>query len=202
MYVTIAKEMPNVINRIDKITFPEVLEKIFNHNNSLDPSLENMADVSNEEVAKLKLRKPFLCFNDMKVEMDYIKYLNKDFKKSFIAYLLCILFFLIIDVLIVGSKNLKLTIYLKITYLIVGLILLIPYLFQYFNKIFPIYLFIILTIEIICIYVQKKDNDTKLFIDTIILLTFPLYFSPQPFSQTILLTLYLLRLYISTTFPI
>ena len=192
MYVTIAKEMPNVINRIDKISFPEVLEKIFNHNNTLDPALENMADVSNEEVAKLKLRKPFLCFNDMKVEMDYIKYLNKHFKKSFIAYLLCILFFLIIDVLIVGSKNLKLTIYLKITYLIVGLILLIPYLFQYFNKIFPIYLFIILTIEIICIYVQKKDNDTKLFIDTIILLTFPLYFSPQPFSQTILLTIYYL----------
>ena len=128
----------------------------------------------------------------MKVEMDYIKYLNKHFKKSFIAYLLCILFFLIIDVLIVGSKNLKLTIYLKITYLIVGLILLIPYLFQYFNKIFPIYLFIILTIEIICIYVQKKDNDTKLFIDTIILLTFPLYFSPQPFSQTILLIIYYL----------
>ena len=192
MFVTIAKEMPNIIDKIDRISYPEVLEKIFINNRSLDPALENMADVSNEEVANLKLQKPFLRFNDKKVEIDYINYLSKDFKKSFITYLIFLFIFWGIEIIIVGTKNLKVTIYCKFAYILLGLFILIPLIFKHFNHIFPFYLFSLLTLEIISIYVEKKDNDSKLFIHSIVVLSFPLYFSPQSFSQTILFTIYYL----------
>ena len=190
MYTALAKEMPPLINKIDKITYPEVLEKISKSGHTLDPALENMADVSNEEVAHLKIKKPFLRFYDKKIEIDYKKYISQGFFRCFLAYLISLFVFWITDILIVGIKKQKAPVFLKLSYMILGIFLFIPCLMKNFNRIFPWYLFLLLTLEIIGIYIDKDDNDTRLCIQTYVILSFPLYFSGNSFSIMVLLSVY------------
>ena len=149
MYTALAKEMPALINKIDKITYPEVLEKINNNGHALDPALENMADVSNEEVANLRIKKPFLRFCDKKIELDYRNYISQGIGRCFLAYLIALLFFWLVDILLNGIKEQKVPVFLKLSYIILGIFMFIPYIMERFNKIFPIYFFLVLTLEII-----------------------------------------------------
>ena len=190
MYTSLAKEMPPIINKIDKITYPEVLEKIYSNGHSLDPALENMADVSNEEVANLKIKKPFLQFFDKKIEMDYKKYMSKGNSKNFLVYIIALFLFWIADISIEGINKQKVPVYLKLSYMILGIFLFIPCLMEKFNQIFPFYLFLLLTLEIIGIYVDKDNNDTRICVQTFVILSFPLYYSCNSFSIMVLLSVY------------
>ena len=67
LFTNVSREIPKSPNKLDKITYPEVLNKIYTHNKQLDPALENMADVSNDDASNLKIRKPILKFYDKKV---------------------------------------------------------------------------------------------------------------------------------------
>ena len=190
MYTYLAKEMPPLISKIDKISYPEVLEKINNNGHSLDPALENMADVSNEEVANLKIKKPFLRFYDKKLEIDYKQYITQGTPKYFLAYLIALFLFWLTDISIEGINNQKVPVYLKLSYMILGLFFFIPYLMENFNRIFPFYLFLLLTFEIIGIYIDKDNNDTRICIQTFVILSFPLYFNSNSFSMMVLLSIY------------
>ena len=190
MYTYLAKEMPPLISKIDKISYPEVLEKINNNGHSLDPALENMADVSNEEVANLKIKKPFLRFYDKKLEIDYKQYITQGTPKYFLAYLIALFLFWLTDIAIEGINNQKVPVYLKLSYMILGLFFFIPYLMENFNRIFPFYLFLLLTFEIIGIYIDKDNNDTRICIQTFVILSFPLYFNSNSFSMMVLLSIY------------
>ena len=190
MYTALAKEMPALINKIDKITYPEVLEKINNNGHALDPALENMADVSNEEVANLRIKKPFLRFYDKKIELDYRNYISQGIGRCFLAYLIALLFFWLVDISLNGIKDQKVPVFLKLSYIILGIFMFIPYIMERFNKIFPIYFFLVLTLEIIGIYIEKKNNETRICIQTYVLLSFPLYFLNYSFEIMILLTVY------------
>ena len=137
-----------------------------------------MADVSNEEVAHLKIRKPFLRFFDKKLEMDYIKHSKFGVFKNYLTFLISLVVFWLIDLIIEHLDDQKITKFMKLGYLILGFFLLIPKFQEKFRKYFTFYLFFYLTIEIVCIYIEKKtDNDTKICIQTFFLLSFPLYFS-------------------------
>ena len=190
MYTSLAKEMPPIINKIDKITYPEVLEKIYANGHSLDPALENMADVSNEEVANLKIQKPFLQFFDKKIEMDYKIYMSKGNSKNFLVYIIALFLFWITDISIEGINKQKVPVYLKLSYMILGIFLFIPCLMDKFNQIFPFYLFLLLTLEIIGIYIDKDNNDTRICVQTFVILSFPLYYSSNSFSIMVLLSVY------------
>ena len=190
MFTAIAKEMPNIISKVDKITYPEVLGKIYKENKKLDPALENMADVSNEEVANLKINKPFLRFYDKKLEEDFIQYNLKSINKSYLLYLLSLLALWIADVAIEKFSNGKVTKIIKLVYIILGCILFIPSLHKKFFYLFKYYLLIIITIEIVCVYAEKKDNDTKICIQAFFILSFPLYFSAKRLTVMLACTLY------------
>ena len=130
MFTSLAKEMPQYINKIDKISYPEVLEKIYKNNHSLDPALENMADVSNEEVAHLKIRKPFLRFFDKKLEMDYIKHSKFGVFKNYLTFLISLVVFWLIDLIIEHLDDQKITKFMKLGYLILGFFYFTDFLFH------------------------------------------------------------------------
>ena len=175
-FTNISREVPRIPNKLDKITFAEVLNKIYTINKQLDPALENMADVSNDEASNLRISKPILKFFDQKVEMDYTEYCDMKVTVPYIIYLLSLALFLTVDIVIRGYETQKVT---KIIYIILGAFLLIPKLKEKFSKFFSLYFSLILLIELIMIYVNKSDNDVKICLQTFVLISFPLNYCPK-----------------------
>ena len=189
LLTNISRETPRTPNKLDKISFAEVLNKIFTLNKQLDPALENMADVSNDEASNLRISKPILQFFDQKVEMDYTDYCDMKVTVPYITYLFSLALFLAIDIAIKNYEPQKLA---KVIYILLGALLLIPKLKENFSKIFPIYFSIILIIELIFIYANKSDNDVKICLQTFILINFPLNYCPKNEIITIIIFLYII----------
>ena len=189
LLTNISRETPRTPNKLDKISFAEVLNKIFTLNKQLDPALENMADVSNDEASNLRISKPLLQFFDQKVEMDYTDYCDMKVTVPYITYLFSLALFLAIDIAIKNYEPQKLA---KVIYILLGALLLIPKLKENFSKIFPIYFSIILIIELIFIYANKSDNDVKICLQTFILINFPLNYCPKNEIITIIIFLYVI----------
>ena len=189
LLTNISRETPRTPNKLDKISFAEVLNKIFTLNKQLDPALENMADVSNDEASNLRISKPILQFFDQKVEMDYTDYCDMKVTVPYITYLFSLALFLAIDIAIKNYEPQKLA---KVIYILLGALLLIPKLKENFSKIFPIYFSIILIIELIFIYANKSDNDVKICLQTFILINFPLNYCPKNEIITIIIFLYVI----------
>ena len=180
LFTNVSRETPIIPNKLDKITYPEVLQRLYTHNKQLDPALENMADVSNDDASNLRIRKPILEFYDKKLEMDYTEYCNMKITIPFVIYLFTLALFLGIDIILEYFDNQKISKVLKIIYILCGFILLIPKLKEQFSTAFSIYFAIVIIIEIVMVYVEKKtDNDTKLCLQICILLAFPLYYCPK-----------------------
>lgn len=139
-----------------------------------------MADVSNEEIAMIKIKKPFISFHDKRLEEDFISFLMKNIGKSYLLFLGSLLIFWIVDVSLEGFDEGQLVIkLLNLFYIVLGIVLLFGYFRKRFDKSFPFYFYIILTIEIVSIYVQKKDNDVKICLKMFILFFFPLLFTSR-----------------------
>ena len=185
----ISRESPRTPNKLDKISFPEVLNKIFTINKQIDPALENMADVSNDEASNLRISKPLLQFFDQKVEMDYTDYCDMKVTIPFITYLFSLALFLAIDIAIRKYESQKIA---KIIYIVLGCFFFLPKIKERFSKIFPFYLSIILIIELIFIYANKNDNDVKICLQTFILLYFPLNYCPKNEIISIIVFLYVI----------
>ena len=189
LLTNISRETPRTPNKLDKISFAEVLNKIFTLNKQLDPALENMADVSNDEASNLRISKPILQFFDQKVEMDYTDYCDMKVTVPYITYLFSLALFLAIDIAIKNYEPQKLA---KVIYILLGALLLIPKLKENFSKIFPIYFSIVLIIELIFIYANKSDNDVKICLQTFILINFPLNYCPKNEIITMIIFLYVI----------
>ena len=189
LLTNISRETPRTPNKLDKISFAEVLNKIFTLNKQLDPALENMADVSNDEASNLRISKPLLQFFDQKVEMDYTDYCDMKVTVPYITYLFSLALFLAIDIAIKNYEPQKLA---KVIYILLGALLLIPKLKENFSKIFPIYFSIILIIELIFIYANESDNDVKICLQTFILINFPLNYCPKNEIITIIIFIYVI----------
>jgi len=189
LFTNISRESPRTPNKLDKITFAEVLNKIYTINKQLDPALENMADVSNDEASNLRISKPILKFFDQKVEMDYTEYCDMKVTIPYIVYLASLTLFLVVDITIRGYEQQKIA---KIIYIILGLFLFIPKIKQKFSKFFLFYFSIILIIEFIMIYVNKNDNDVKICLQTFLLITFPLNYVPKNEFITVSVLLYVI----------
>ena len=187
LFTNVSRENPKTLNKLDKITYPEVLDKIYSHNKTLDPALENMADVTNDDVSNLKIKKPILQFFDKKIEMDYIEYCDNKIAMSYLVYLFSMALFLAIAIALENFNDQKVSKSIKIVYIICGLVLLVPNIQKRFTNAFCIYFAIIVVLEIILVYVErnKTDNDTKLCLQICVLLSFPLYSCPN--SQIIIL---------------
>ena len=189
LFTNISRESPRTPNKLDKITFAEVLNKIYTINKQLDPALENMADVSNDEASNLRISKPILKFFDQKVEMDYTEYCDMKVTIPYIVYLASLTLFLVVDITIRGYEQQKIA---KIIYIILGLFLFVPKIKQKFSKFFLFYFSIILIIELIMIYVNKNDNDVKICLQTFLLITFPLNYVPKNEFITVSVLLYVI----------
>ena len=185
----ISNEIPRVQNKLDKISFIEVLNKIYKANKQLDPALENMADVSNDEACDFRIEKPILRFFDEKVEMDYTEYCNKKVAIPFLAYLISLLLFLSTDLIIIGFEKRKIA---KIVYIVLGLFLLIPKIKENFSNIFPFYFSAILIIELIFIYENKSNNDIKICLQNSVLINFSLFYCPKRAIISAIIILYII----------
>ena len=193
LFTNISRETPKIPNKLDKITYPEVLKRIYTYNKQLDPALENMADVSNDDASNLRIRKPILKFYDVKLEMDYTEFCDIKITFSYIMYLLTMAIFLAVDILLTRFDGQKFSKVMKIIYIICGFILLIPKIKDQFSKAFSIYFSIIIIIEIIAAYLEKlNDNDTKLCLQLFVILAFPLYYCPKTDIILFLVCLYIL----------
>ena len=184
----ISLKIPRIFNKLDKLTFPEVLNNIYKINKQLDPALENLADVSSDEASDLRIRKPFLKFFDQRVEMDYIDYCDMKITIPYLLYLLSLILFFSIDVVLRGFELQKIG---KIAIIAVGFLLFIPKLKQNFSLIFPFYFAAILIIELLFIYLNKRNNDLKICLQTSILINFPLYYCQKKEIISIIIILYI-----------
>ena len=182
-----SKEIPLVPNKLDKISFTEVLNNIYKTNKQLDPALENLADVADDEVSNLRIRKPILKYFNQKIEKDYIEYCNMKITKPYITYLFSLSLFLSIDLILRGFELRKIA---KMVYITIGLLLLIPKIKNNFSNIFPFYFAMILIIELLLIYENKNNNDIKLCLQTYILIYFPLFYCPKNTIITIIIVFY------------
>lgn len=149
-----------------------------------------MADVSNDDIAQLKIKTPYLTFSDKKLENDYIEYNNKKITPTVGTYLGILFVFWIVDICVEKFEDQYATKIAKLVYIFLGLFLLIPQLKPNFQKYFTIYFFIVLTTEIICIYVEKKNNDLKICIQFIYLFSFPLFYLSGYFTTFLLIITY------------
>ena len=186
---TISKEVPRIPNKLDKIVYTEVLNKIYTLNKQLDPALENMVDVTNDDAANLRISKPILRFFDEKVEMDYIEFCDMKVTIPYLIYLFTLAIFLAVDIGIKGYESQKMA---KVIYIIIGGFLFIPQIKERFTKIFSIYFSIVLIVELIFIYVNKSDNDVKICLQTFILMSFPLNYCPKNEFISIVVLLYMI----------
>ena len=189
LLTNISKVIPRIPNKLDKISFAEVLNKIFTINKQLDPALENMADVSNDEASNLRISKPILKFFDQKVEIDYTEYCDTKVTIPYITYLFSLALFLAIDIAIKDYEPQKIA---KIIYIILGVALLVPKVKEKFSKVFPFYFALILMIELIFIYANKSDNDVKLCLQTFILIHFPMNYCPTNEIITFIVVTYII----------
>ena len=187
LLTNLSREVPRIPNKLDKISYTEVLNKIFTINKQLDPALENMADVSNDEASNLRISKPILKFFDQKIEMDYIEYCDLKIYVPYIVYLFSMALFLAVDIVIRGYESQKMA---KVIYIILGFGLFVPKFKEKFSKFFTIYFTIILIIEIIFIYANKSDNDFKICLQISILMSFPLHYCPKNEYITTVIILY------------
>ena len=195
LFTNVSRENPKHPNKLDKISYPEVLDKIYSHNKTLDPALENMADVTNDDVSNLKIKKPILEFFDKKIEMDYVEYCDFKIAMPYLVYLLSMAIFLAVQIASTSFDNQKVTDIIKIIYIICGLVLLVPDIQKKFTKAFCLYFAIIVVLEIILAnYQVDKDNDIKLCLQIVVLLSFPLYSCPNSKIILLLTVLYLIGL--------
>ena len=149
-----------------------------------------MADVNNDEVAKLKIDKYFLTYTDKKLENDYISYNTVKIVRMFIIYFFIMAVYVLVDCIVEGFDGQYVSKIFKICYIILGLCLLLPCLKKEFQKYFTLYFYIILTIEIICIYVEKTNNDVKICIQFIFFFACPLFYSSGYFKMFVYSIIY------------
>lgn len=135
-----------------------------------------MADVSNDEIAELKIKKQSLTFYDRKLEIDYYEYNTKKITSTLFSYLCFLTIFWIVDVAIEQFEDQEVSKIIKAIYIIFGFLLFIPSKLQ-FQKYFTLYMFILLTLEGISIYVEKENNDLKICLQFVFLFSFPLFYS-------------------------
>ena len=145
--------------------------------------------MNNEKISSMKIKQPSLEYIDEKLEKDYNMHFNKVLINSFRAYQISILAFSIIDIIIEGIKgNLKDEIITKILKLIEFLLSFSLYysvIKEKFLSNFIIYYYFVLVIEIICIYVEKNNNDVKICIQIIVLFSYPLFIANRKFFPVI-----------------
>ena len=101
----------------------------------------------------------------------------------YIIYLFSLALFLGIDIILRGYDKQKVV---KMIYIFVGLLLLIPKWKEKFSRIFPFYFALILTVELIFIYTNKINNDIKICLQISLLINFPLFYCPSNKIITIL----------------
>ena len=148
-----------------------------------------MTDVNNEKISSMKIQKPSLVYNDKKLEKDYNLHFHKILLNSYKAYQISLFAFWLIDLTIEGIKgNLQYQIVTKILKLITFLLSFTLYyksVKERFLHYFIFYYYFTLLIEIICIYVEKSDNDIKICLQIIVLFSYPLFLANRNFYPII-----------------
>ena len=76
-----------------------------------------MADVSNDEIAELKIKKQSLTFYDRKLEIDYYEYNTKKITSTLFSYLCFLTIFWIVDVAIEQFEDQEVSKIIKAIYI-------------------------------------------------------------------------------------
>jgi magnesium-transporting ATPase (P-type)/class 3 adenylate cyclase len=179
-----------VKSSINKISYQEVMKKINTYFKGIDPVLDNMTDINNDEIVKLRIGKHFLKFYDEKLEVDYTNQFYNNVKQSFLFYLISMLIFWTADAILQSIyfdfHHEKISKTLKLIYIVLGFILLLKPIRLKFLRYYFFYYYLGLIIEIICIYAEQANNDTKICIEMFIFFSFPLIFGIKKFRTMVI----------------
>jgi class 3 adenylate cyclase len=144
-----------------------------------------VVDINNDDIASMKIRKSNLKFYDEKVESDYLKNSASNIIMAFLYYLLILFIFFAVDIVIQGlyghiqqeiiSKS------LKFANIIFGFFLLMRNFKTNFLMNFKFFYYLTIAIDIICIYIEKSDNDIKICLECIAIFSYPLFFANKRF---------------------
>lgn len=137
----------------------------------------------------MKIKKPSLEYIDAKLEKDYTIHKSSIMINSFKAYQISTLIFWLIDLVIEGIKgNLKDEIIsktLKFISFVTSFVLYRPKLRENFLSNYHYYYYFSLVIEIICIYIEKQENDVKICLQIIVLFSYPILIANTQFYPVV-----------------
>jgi hypothetical protein len=138
----------------------------------------------------MKIKKPSLQYIDAKLEKDYTIHKSSVMINSFKAYQISIFVFWLIDLIIEGIKgnlvNEIVSKILKLISLISSFVLYRQKVRENFLSNFHYYYYFSLVIEIICIYVEKQENDLKICLQIILLFSYPILIANTQFYPVVL----------------
>lgn len=138
-----------------------------------------MSDYNNNKIISTKLRWN-LKFKNSKMEYDYVEYFKSQNILCLFYYLLTKLSIWVVYVIIEGiNSNLhgeKVTIIVQIIYIFFGLVLFLETFRKNFYTWFIVYFYINIIIDLILIFAEGTNNDTKTCIQFIVTLLYPVLF--------------------------
>ena len=163
--------------------FEDVVEVLNNDKqHGLDSTIENLSNINNNKIASMKLKYD-LKFKNSKMESDYKFYFNTQIKMSYFYYLLTNCIFWVIYMIVEAVQNnlyeQKISCSLQIAWIAVGFVLLAKCFKDNFHEIFVFYLYVNIGIQFISVYLENANNDTKICIQFIVYMTYPLMFGTR-----------------------
>lgn len=138
-----------------------------------------MSDANNNKIIATKL-KWNLKFKNSKMEYDYAEYFKTQNIYCLFFYLLCKLVFWLVYLIILriedSLSDIKITLCVQIGYTCLGIFLLLGAFKKNFYLWFTIYYYIEVALNLILIFVEDFNNDTKSCIQFIIVILYPALF--------------------------
>lgn len=136
-----------------------------------------MIDINNDELVKMKVDSFSLKFRDDVVETDYRYEHSAIIYNSFLLYFFSQLIFWIVDLSLESSENLfeqdKISKILKIILIVISLLSFWKPIRINFPTFYKYYYGLSIIVDIIILYIEKANNDTKLCYLFIITFSFP-----------------------------
>ena len=165
--------------KLEYTKFEDIVKVITDDNFILESTIENMIDTENNKILETKLKWD-LSFKNRKMEIDYSNYFKSQNILCFFYYLVAKFLFLIVYLIVESSEHkieeIKITLSVQFGYILVGLLLFLSYFKKNFYSWFIVYFYIDVILNIILIYIEDSNNDTKSTIQFIVTLLYPTLF--------------------------
>lgn len=137
----------------------------------------------------MKVLKPSLRYKDEKLEKDLTSHFMHVLINSFLTYLISLIIFLIVDITIESSYGyISQEIGSRILHgsaIIFGFLISLPRFRHSFDRNFFIYYYFLLATQLVSIYIEKSNNDTKICMQNIVIFSYAIFIANKQFYKVI-----------------